>query len=63
MTGSMVRYAPLYLAVILVAGGAGVLLAWWLRRYTTVSIRNTYFAAVIAWPSTPGLCTPTRRMP
>ena len=48
MTGSMLRYAPLYLAVVLVAGGAGVLLAWWMRRYTTVSIRNLYLAAVIA---------------
>jgi hypothetical protein len=48
MTGAMLRYAPLYLAVILVAGGAGVPLAWWLRRYSMVSIRNLYLAAVIA---------------
>jgi len=48
MTAAMLRYAPLYLAVILVAGGAGVLLAWWMRRYTTISIRNLYLAAAIA---------------
>ena len=48
MTAAMLRYAPLYLAVILVAGGAGVLLAWWMRRYTTMSIRNVYLAAIVA---------------
>ena len=48
MTAPVLRYAPLYLAVILVAGAAGVLLAWWLRRHTTVSIRNLYLAAVAA---------------
>ena len=46
MTAPVLRYAPLYLAVILVAGAAGVLLAWWLRRRTTVSIRNLYLAAI-----------------
>jgi hypothetical protein len=34
--------------MILMAGGAGVLLAWWLRRHTTVSIRNLYPAAIAA---------------
>ncbi len=48
MTAPVLRYAPLYLAVILVAGAAGVLLAWWLRRHTTVSIRNLYLAAIAA---------------
>ena len=48
MSAAMLRYAPLYLAVILVAGGAGVLLAWWMRRYTTMSIRNVYLAAAVA---------------
>ena len=48
MTAPVLRYAPLYLAVILVAGAAGVLLAWWIRRQTTVSIRNLYPAAIAA---------------
>jgi hypothetical protein len=48
MTAPVLRYAPLYLAVIFVAGGAGVLLAWWMRRHTTVSIRNLYLAAIAA---------------
>ena len=48
MTAPVLRYAPLYLAVILVAGAAGALLAWWLRRHTTVSIRNLYLAAIAA---------------
>ena len=48
MTGSVLRYAPLYLTVIVVAGGAGALLAWWMRRYTTVSIRNVCLAATVA---------------
>lgn len=48
MTAPVLRYAPLYLAVILVAGAAGVLLAWWMRRHTTVSIRNVYPAAIAA---------------
>jgi uncharacterized membrane protein SpoIIM required for sporulation len=48
VTAPVVRYAPLYLAAILVAGAAGVLLAWWLRRHTTVSIRNVYPVAIAA---------------
>jgi hypothetical protein len=42
------QHAPLYAAAALAAAGAGVLLAWWLRRYTTVSIRNLYVAAIVA---------------
>ena len=48
MTLPILQYAPLYLAAILVAGAAGVLLAWWMRRYTTVSIRNLYLVAAFA---------------
>jgi hypothetical protein len=39
------RYAP-YL--MLAAGLAGVGVAWWLRRRTTISIRNLYPPAVVA---------------
>jgi hypothetical protein len=42
------QHAPLYMAVVLAAAGAGMLLAWWLRRYTTLSIRNLYLAALLA---------------
>jgi hypothetical protein len=31
----------------IVAGAIGVAVAWWLRRYTTLSIRNAYLAAVV----------------
>jgi len=48
MTPTALQQAPLYAAAALVAAGAGVLLAWWLRRYTTVSIRNVYLVAIVA---------------
>jgi hypothetical protein len=48
MSPPVLQHAPLYAAVILAAAGAGVLLAWWLRRYTTVSIRSVYIAAIVA---------------
>lgn len=31
----------------IVAGAIGVAVAWWLRRYTTLSIRNLYLAATV----------------
>jgi hypothetical protein len=61
MTAPVLRYAPLYLAVILVAGAAGALLAWWLRRHTTVSIRNLYLAAIAVAGLDAWRCTRTRR--
>ena len=45
MTPTVLQHAPYYAAVAIAAGAAGVLLAWWLRRHTTVSIRNVYLAA------------------
>ena len=48
MTPTALQNAPTYAAVAIAAAAAGVLLAWWLRRYTTVSIRNVYLAAAIA---------------
>jgi hypothetical protein len=41
------RLAGIDLALTLALGGGGVLLAWWLRRASTVSIRNLYPAAVL----------------
>ena len=46
MTLTALQHAPYYAAAALAAGAAGVLLAWWLRRHTTVSIRNVYLAAL-----------------
>jgi len=48
MTPPALQHAPLFAAAALAAAGAGVLLAWWLRRYTMVSIRNLYLAAIVA---------------
>jgi hypothetical protein len=45
VTPTALQNAPYYAAVAIGAGAAGVLLAWWLRRHTTVSIRNVYLAA------------------
>jgi len=45
MTPTALQDAPIYAAAALVGAGAGVLLAWWLRRRTMVSIRNMYVAA------------------
>jgi len=45
VTPTALQHAPYYAVVALAAGGAGVLLAWWLRRHTSVSIRNVYLAA------------------
>jgi hypothetical protein len=42
-------------AVVLVsvaAGALGLAVAWWLRRYTTLSIRNLYVAAIVLWALT-----------
>jgi len=48
MTPTALQDAPYYTAFAIVAGAAGVLLAFWLRRRTMVSIRNLYLAAAIA---------------
>jgi hypothetical protein len=48
MTPPVLQHGPIYAAAALAAAGAGVLLAWWLRRYTTLSIRNLYLTAIIA---------------
>ena len=48
MTPPALQHAPLFAAAALASAGAGVLLAWWLRRYTMVSIRNLYLAAIVA---------------
>jgi hypothetical protein len=48
MTPPALQHAPLFAAAALAAAGAGVLLAWWVRRYTMVSIRNLYLAAIVA---------------
>jgi TraM recognition site of TraD and TraG len=48
VTPTALQHAPYYAAMAAIAAAAGVLLAWWLRRHTTVSIRNVYVAAAIA---------------
>jgi len=48
MTPTALQDAPIYAAAALAGAGAGVLLAWWLRRHTMVSIRNLYIAAAVA---------------
>ena len=48
MTPTALQHAPSYAALAAVAAAAGVLLAWWLRRHTTISIRNVYLAAALA---------------
>jgi hypothetical protein len=45
VTPTALQHAPVSAALALAAAAAGVLLAWWLRRHTTVSIRNVYLAA------------------
>jgi hypothetical protein len=47
MTPTALQDAPLYAAAALAGAGLGVLLAWWLRRRTMVSIRNLYVAASV----------------
>lgn len=47
MTPTALQDAPLYAIAALAGAGAGVLLAWWLRRRTMVSIRNLYLAAAV----------------
>ena len=48
MTPTALQDAPYYAVLAIAAGAAGVLLAFWLRRRTMVSIRNLYLAAAIA---------------
>ena len=48
MTPTALQDAPYYAALAIVAGALGMLLAFWLRRRTMVSIRNLYLAAAIA---------------
>ena len=42
------RYAPYLMLAMFAAGLVGVGLAWWLRRRTTISIRNLYPPAMVA---------------
>jgi hypothetical protein len=48
MTATALQDAPYYAAAVLATAGAGVWLAWWLRRHTMISARNLYLAALVA---------------
>jgi hypothetical protein len=44
---TVLEHAPYYAAAAIGAAGAGVLLAWSLRRHTMISIRNVYLAVAL----------------
>jgi hypothetical protein len=44
---TVLEHAPYYAAAAIAAAGAGVLLAWSLRRHTMISIRNVYLTVAL----------------